>query len=215
MISFYLHHPLLHHCFAFGCDNDILFNSSKSKLMLFNKDKFNLDNPGDLYLGQDLLLEVHSYQYLGHIVNCKLRDDDDIKSKRGILYARANNLVRNFYYCSDTIKQKLFNVYCRNIYMAAMWCNFSKSSMNSIKVAYNNAYRILFNLPWRCSASQMFVNSGVDNFSSYLRKCIHGIKGRVLRSDNCILSNITSSDIYFHSNLSRYWDVQIYSMFMI
>ena len=58
---------------------------------------------------------------------------------------------------------RLFSSYCSNLYLCSLWANYRKSSIRHFIVSYNNAYRILHNLPMRCSASFMFANALVDN----------------------------------------------------
>ena len=42
----------------------------------------------------------------------------------------------SFIYYSDYIKIKLFKSYCSSVYGSSLWCNFSKSAFNRLKVAW-------------------------------------------------------------------------------
>ena len=66
------------------------------------------------------------------------------------------------------MKNRLFSSYCNNLYLCALWTKYRKSSIRHFIVSYNNAYRILHNLPMRCSASFMFANVVVDNIPRVL-----------------------------------------------
>ena len=149
---------------GYGTANDILYNNTKSQLMLFDTRMYN--NYDDISLNDVTLKYVEKYKYLGHIITNKLSDDADMKSKIDLLYARSNMLVRKFYFCSSAVKNRLFNSYCCNIYLCVLWRNFKTSSKNAVRVAYNNAFRIINNFSRRCSASGMFANNNVRSLIS-------------------------------------------------
>ena len=60
-------------------------------------------------------------------------------------------------HCSTLIKNVLFHSYCLQFYSSQLWCNCLKSSYHRIKIAYNDAIRMLHNFP-RSTYAQ---NSGV------------------------------------------------------
>ena len=161
-------------------------------------------------MGLHALSQVRSYKYLGHIINDNLSDNEDIMAKRCILYARANMLIRQFHYSSDAVKHKLFNAYCKNLYLAPLWASFTKAGIRSINVAYNNCFRILLNLSMRCSASQMFVEAGVDGFNTLMRRCIFSFRHRILNSNNTAVRAVVNCDIFLHSVLRAGWNNRLY-----
>ena len=89
---------IINMCYAYGCDNDITFNSSKSQVMFFDTMKYG--HMKNIMLGQKTLIVTKSYTYLGHIITDNLCDEADIKAKVGCLYGRSNILPRKFYFCS-------------------------------------------------------------------------------------------------------------------
>ena len=54
--------------------------------------------------------KVSNCKYLGHCINDKLIDDDDMARQRKQIYAQGNALVRKFYICV----QKLLEFPCSN-----------------------------------------------------------------------------------------------------
>ena len=56
--------------YAYGCDNDIIFNSSKSQVMFFDRMKYG--HMKNIMLGQKTLNVTKSYTYLGHIITDNL-----------------------------------------------------------------------------------------------------------------------------------------------
>ena len=197
-------------CYAYGCDNDIIFNSSKSQVMFFDTMRYGHMN--NIMLGQKTLNVTKSYTYLGHIITYNLCDEADIKAKVGCLYGRSNILLRKFYFCSERVKNRLFSSYCSNLYLCSLWANHRKSSMSRFIVSYNNAFRILHNLHMRCSASFMFANAVVDNCSTCIRKSIFSLMSMLNTSTNIIIVQSTiNSDVYTTSELYQRWVKALYT----
>ena len=94
-------------CYAYGCDNDIIFNSSKLQVMFF--DTLKCGHMKNIMLGQNTLHVTKSYTYLGNIITDNLCDEAGIKAKVGCLYGRSNILLRKFYFCSERVKNRLFS----------------------------------------------------------------------------------------------------------
>ena len=72
--------------------------------------------------------------------------------------------------------QQLLNIcqtYATNyqhLYCAPMWLNCTKTALENLKVAYNNSLRRFMKLPWRNSASEMFVNLNILSFDEMWRR---------------------------------------------
>ena len=154
---------------------------------------------------------IKSYTYLGHIITDNLCDEPDIKAKVGCLYGRSNILLRKFYFGSERVKNRLFSSYCSNLYLCSLWAKYRKSSMRHFVVSYNNAYRILHNLPMRCSASFLFANAVVDNCTTRVRKYIFSLLGRLTTSTNVIVQSALNSDVYTTSTLQQRWIKALYT----
>ncbi len=94
--------PQLNVCSKFGRENDILYNSQKSQIILFDTRKFVCTT--DIYLNNMPMKYTESYKYLGHIIDFKLNNEADMKSKERSLYGRCNMLIHKFYHCSSAVK---------------------------------------------------------------------------------------------------------------
>ncbi len=68
---------LLDKTYAYGCECDILFNSQKSQLLIFDTMKLGYD--GNIILGESPLPVTNSYKYLGHIITDNLSDEADLE----------------------------------------------------------------------------------------------------------------------------------------
>ena len=116
---------------------------------------------------------VNSIKYLGVTISSVLSDELDIKARVRSLYCIANRgpiLRTGFFKYSVNVKNILFRYFSSSIYGINLWCRYSASSINCLRVAYNNAYRILFKLPRRIHINETMVNNGISTFYSLMRK---------------------------------------------
>ena len=102
------------------------------------------------------------------------------------LYANVNLLLRKFSKCSVGVKCFLFKTYCFNLYCARMWFDCTKAALKKLKIAYNNSLRRLMFLPWRNSATEMFVNLGIHSFDEML-KIVLSFRSWVTASHNQLI----------------------------
>ena len=130
-------------------------------------------------------------------------DDEDMQKIIRNLYCKANTLVRKFTFCSESIRVYLFQMYCGNIYCSSLWCNYKQTTYNKIRIAYNNAFRILIHLPTFCSASNMFVSRNTLTFEVLLRRNGQSLMQRIRNSNNLFVSTIFNSDVHVMSVLFK------------
>ena len=72
--------------------------------------------------------------------------------------------------CLNAVKNVLFRSFSTPMYASELWCNFRKSCMQRLRVAYNFGCRALYNLPWRASVSSHQVQCNIPTFEALLRK---------------------------------------------
>ena len=95
-----------------------------------------------------------------------------------------------------------------------MWFDCTKTALKKLKVAYDNSLRRFMRLPWRNSASEMFVNLNIRSFDqrlSFLRMrqlkiFTFGFMSRVIASNNVLISNIYNSPCRLYSDIWSWWD---------
>ncbi|XP_045450943.1 pre-mRNA-splicing factor ATP-dependent RNA helicase PRP16-like [Melitaea cinxia] len=149
------------------------------------------------------LLRVTSFKYLGHWVTENLGDNKDIDRERRSLSARCNMLARRFARCTEDVKITLFKAFCQSFYTSySLWTSYSLRAYSDLRVQYNNAFRILLGLPWRCSASLMFAERRVDNFKAIMRKRCASLLKRFRGSHNSILKVFVDR---WESPMLRHW----------
>ena len=81
-----------------------------------------------------------------------------------------------------------------------MWCDCAKTDLKNPKVPYNNGLSRFIKLPWRNSASEMFVNLDIYSFDEMLRIFTLGFMSRVIVSNNLFISSIHNSPCPQYSN---------------
>ena len=126
------------------------------------------------------------------------------------IHVNANLLLRKFSRCSVEVKCYLFKTYCSNLYCAPMWFDCTKTALKKLKVAYNNSLRRFMGLPWRNSASEMFVNLNIRSFDELLRMFVFGFRSRIINSNNLLISSIYNSTCRIYSSMWTWWDNLLY-----
>ena len=193
-------------CTEYGDEFDIIFNADKSTCLYFESRKFILASVPCLVMGNKRLEYKGSHKILGTYINCMGFDHDDISRETGGIYARANALIRNFSACTFEVKRRLFISYCTNIYCASLWSRFTIRQLQTVKVAYNNAFRRFFKVPVRSSVSAAYVNLFVPSFDMLMRKSVYSLEQRLARSSNCILNTLFHGDFSHTNELRVRWN---------
>jgi len=97
------------------------------------------------------------------------------------------------------------------MYASQLWCNFRKSCMQRLRVAYNFGCRALYNLPWRASVSSHQVQCNIPTFEALLQKYTYLFLERCRKSNNIWLHALMQSDCLY-SPYSLNTKIAFYSM---
>ena len=73
--------------------------------------------------------------------------------------------------------------------------NYTAQSFHKLKVAFNNAFRMMHNLPTYCSASEMFTVNRVADCKVVIRNLVHRFMMRLTISKHLLVRSILSSDL--------------------
>jgi len=200
---------LLHLCTDFGSSHDVIFNSLKSTFLVFKPRSFILPVP-PVILNTDVLNPVSECKYLGFILNDCMSDESEILKQMKCLYARCNTILRKFRNCTHDTKKQLFESFCTNFYCMPLWCLYSNSVLQKLRVAYNNVFRTLFNYPRWQSASAMFVFNEITCFNALRRKSVFSFMNRVFNSDNVLIRSLSANFNVYTNNLFYRWQQLLY-----
>ena len=197
-------------CESFARNHLMIFNTKKTKCMLFNSRHSTVYQKPIIKLCDKVLEFVDNFTYLGHIISSNLTDDEDVMNQNRRLCARGNMLVRKFKSCSFDVKCTLFRALCYNVYGMSLWSNVKVSTLNRLRVNYNNVLRRLVNIPPWSSASEMFVTLRMKGFYELRRSCCYSLRSRILATTNSVVQRITNSDARWVSPLWQQWDTLLY-----
>ena len=111
--------------------------------------------------------------------------------------------------------------YCSSFYGMPLWCNFYAGSLNRIRICYNNGFRLLHSLDWRCSASHMFVSRNVRSFAEIQRRMAYSFLASLDSHSNSLIRLTSLATFAIQSRLqifSRHllylYSWYIYNMYM-
>ena len=125
-----------------------MFSCNKSRGVLFTPNHFNLSckSPA-LTFSKQRIYFVDSVKYLGVCLSNSLLDDDDILRLVRSLCGAGDKLKYCFSKCSTRVKNTLYCCYCMNMYGCQLWFKLRRDTLNRLRIAYNDSYRILNNIP--------------------------------------------------------------------
>jgi hypothetical protein len=116
---------LLHICDCYAQNYDIVFNADKSKSLVIVASRWrSLGKKLSVCffsVGGKRIENVKSYPHLGHIINSKFVDTDDILHRRNHFAGQTNNVLCFFDKMDLSVKIKLFRAYCSSVYGCELW----------------------------------------------------------------------------------------------
>ena len=201
---------LLCACEVYSLEHAIIYNSKKSTVVVCrNNVMMNAVRPSIIVNG-DVIPESEKFKYIGHIICSDLSDDEDMMRQRRHLYAQGNVISRSFHMCSIAVKNTLFRTFCTPMYTCHLWWNYTAQSFHKLKVAFNNAFRMMHNLPTYCSASEMCTVNRVADCKAVMRNLVHRFMMRLTISKHLLVRSILSSDLVCSSRIRRHWTKLLY-----
>ena len=111
----------------------------------------------------DRFNRIPETKYLGYLLSEDQSDDEDIAKQMRTLYIRSYKLLRMFSYCTHVLSMSRWNCLEVIVHHCSLWSDYRKASYKKLTDAFNNVHRRMLNLPWRCSASAMYVNYNLPN----------------------------------------------------
>jgi len=97
-------------------------------------------------IGGNVIEDVDKWTHLGHIINNKLTDDDDIIFRRNSMVGQINNFLCNFSKLDLLIKNQLYKVYCTSFYGCELW-DLNNSCIEQFCIEWRKGARRVWSLP--------------------------------------------------------------------
>ena len=196
---------LLQICQDFASEHYITYSIEKTEAMFFKPAGMTDFVPPKIYIGNNLIKYVQNFKYLGHIISSDFSDDLDIERETRNLYIRGNTIIRKFHYVNAEIKCAFFKSYCYPLYTCSLWSKYRQSSINRLRVAYNNIMRKLLGLPQWHSARTLFVSLNIRSFYETIRTSSYSLMQRVLHCQNGVVQTMLNSSSFTYSETRRQW----------
>ena len=136
-------------CESYAIEHNILFNGTKSKLLIFGRE---YDNPNVIVNGYKVDVCIKA-EYLGIILNTENKYND-IEDGVTTFNVSFNRFLANFNTCRISIKNKLFHQYCCAYYGSQLWPLWN-SSFENICVKWRKAVRKIWDLPYRTHCAML------------------------------------------------------------
>ena len=167
-------------------------NTAKQQWSHYHNDKKVAQSFPPFTLGEQTLQYVDQFRYLGHILNSRLNDDDDIIREIRNLFVRTNMLTTRFKKCSMRVKVKLFKAYCLCIYDMALWCRYAVGTFNKLKSCYHKCIKKLFNFARMDSMSGILRELNLPTYETIVHnsKCV--FRAQSASTANVIVQHFTS-----------------------
>ena len=79
--------------------------------------------------------KVSNCKYLGHCINDKLIDGDDIDDMARQRKQICSGQCIGTKVCAETVRISMFKSYCSSLYTSSLWCNYRSESLRKLCVA--------------------------------------------------------------------------------
>ena len=132
---------LLDKCAEFASEYDVMFNSSKSKLLLFGVKVI----PVITFMG-GVISTVESDKHLGNPIgqNRKIMSINNAVTE---LDSKTNMIMSHFSHSDAGVRYKLFKTYCMPLYGCTLW-NLTSSHMDRFYTAWRKCVRRVLGVPY-------------------------------------------------------------------
>ena len=195
-------------CGKYAKCNDIIYNTDKTKCMIFWP-KVAIGNCAKFILQGKILSVVEVFKYLGVYITSNLTDDYEMGKRTREVYAAGNTVISKFRNCARQRKILFCKIYCYNVYGISLWTSYRVSAYAKLKVAHNDIFRALLNVRRSESASTLFVENNTNNLDCIRRIAMNSLMNRLLNSRNSIVEILCNSAVRVHSKAWKCWAVAL------
>ena len=165
-------------CRFFAEEYDVCFNSTKSKLLIFNQKSY----PKVNFMGQNIE-GVPSDKHLGNIIGHQCNTEvinDNIHSFIG----RTNSIKSHFHHIHHSPLYSLFKTMCMPLYGSQIW-DLSHKSSDKFLVTWRKSVRSLLNLPYTTHSAMLpYICDDIPLLEQLYRRVISFTKSLHLSSNH-------------------------------
>ena len=140
------------------------------------------------------------------VVDTALSDDKDITETTAISILCSKQTASFFFLMFKCSKNVAFCSFCTSMSASELWYNFRKACMQILRVAYNFGCRALYNLLWRASVSNHWVQCNIPTFEALLIKNVYLFVKWCRKSNNIRLHALVQLDCLYSSLLFEHYN---------
>jgi len=130
---------MLNICEQFGIEYDVLFNSQKSHLIIYNTN-FNYQDIPPLKLNGEKLESKEVANHLGHPIGNTDTNNSAIGNAVKDIVWRTNFVMSKFGFCHCNVRSFMFRTYCTSYYGSPLW-RLNSSAINRFYVTWRKCIR--------------------------------------------------------------------------
>jgi len=164
-------------CDEFAEMYNLKFNADKSKYLTFcpSGKRKTVTDVTVFMIGSNLIEEVDKWTHLGHIINNKLTDDDDVIARRNSLVGQINNFLCNFSKLDSSVKNDLFKVYCSSFYGCELW-DLNNVNIEKCCIEWRKGARRVWELPRDAKSDIVYcITDVIPTFDEICRRSLNFI----------------------------------------
>ena len=187
----------LRNVFAWSVRNNLPINTSKTKAILFKRNRRIGESLPTIIFGYDTIAYVDKISNLGVIFQNDLEWDSHVNHQSGKIYAGLRHLKTTTSFLPSSVKIKLFKTLLlpHFIYGAELLLNASARAIGRMRVALNSCVRWVFGISRYSSVTQYQPKLIGCPFSEFykLRACLALCKIIITLKPFYLLQNLQSS----------------------
>jgi hypothetical protein len=153
-------------CRNFAKEYDVLFNSSKSKLLYYGNPCYKPTHVS--FMGSNIDVVVNE-KHLGNIIGHKCIKQQ-LNDCINMFVSKVNMVHSHFNHVNHYVRYEIFKTYCMPLYGSQLW-DFNHNYVNKFYVCWRKAIRKLFCLPYNahCDLLPYICNDNNPNIQLYHR----------------------------------------------
>ncbi len=173
-------------CQKFAQSYDVLFNSSKSKLLYFGQ-SYSRPIVSPIEFNRAVIELVNNEKHLGNVIGQKCIKHQ-LQESIHAFNAKVNMVKSHFHHIDSDGLYQIFKTYCMPLYGSQLW-DYDNQFIDKFYIAWRKAIRKLFDLPnmTHCNLLPYICDDVAPNMQLY-RRVISFVKG--LSISRNVLSSI-------------------------
>jgi hypothetical protein len=183
-------------CEKFAREHDVIFNGSKSQLIVFG------DNVcPKVYVNDQIVRVVTEIDYLGHKIS-KDRNNNLVKHIVNDFNVKFNSFIGDFHCVTSEVKNSLFKQYCCSFY-SFQNCAFYTKECERLFTAVRKAQRRMWGLPNICHRRYLPIITGMLSPDVMFHKRFLKFFVTGLRHKNDAVSHIFTNSLNISSRMGN------------